>query len=92
MQVFLRLGKSMALLFWALVLVNLVSPLAQPFAPLLNACGVLVLLVHALELFFYRVRLQQHAPFWWHCLAVMLFGVFHLRGLSQAVIPEAEHA
>lgn len=92
MQIFLRVGKLLALLFWGLVLANLLSPLAQPFAPLLNTCAGLVLLVHVVELFFYRVRVRQHTPLWWHYLAVMLFGVFHLRSLSQPVSQEAEHA
>lgn len=92
MRFLLRLGKLLALLFWALVLVNLLVSFAKPFGVLLHLAGALVLLIHGLELLLFKARLEQRPRFWWERLQVLLFGVFHLFGLPPVTRPEAEYA
>jgi putative membrane protein len=91
MRVFLRLGKLLALLFWALVLVNLFASFAKPFGLLLQAAGALILLIHGLELLLFKARLENRPRLWLERLQVLLFGVFHLLGLPPTALPEAEH-
>lgn len=92
MRVFLRLGKLLALLFWALVLVSFFASFAKPFAELLHLAGALVLLIHALELVLFNARLAQRPRLGLERLQVMLFGIFHLFGLPSVTMSEAEHA
>ena len=92
MRVFLRLGKLLALLFWALVLVNLLVNFAKPFGVLLHLAGALVLLIHGFELLLFKVRLAQRPRPWWERLQVLLFGVFHLFGLPTVTLAEVDHA
>jgi putative membrane protein len=90
MRVFLLVGKLSALLFWALVLVNLFAGFAKPFGLLLQITGALVLVVHALELLLFKTRLRQCPKPWLDRLQVMLFGVFHLYGLPPVAAVEVE--
>lgn len=92
MRVFLRLGKLLALLFWALVLVNLLASFAQPFGLLLHLAGALVLLMHGLELLLFKARLAQRPRPWLERLQVLLFGAFHLFGLPPVTLAEVDHA
>jgi putative membrane protein len=92
MRAFLRLGKLLALLFWALVLVNLLDSFTQPFALLLHVAGALVLLIHGLELLLFKARLQQRPQPGLERLQVLLFGVFHVFGLPPLTQAEVEHA
>lgn len=92
MRVFLRLGKLLALLFWALVLINLLASFAKPFDVLLYLGGALVLLIHGLELLLFKAQLEQRPRLWLDRLQVLLFGAFHLFSLPPATQAEAEHA
>jgi putative membrane protein len=92
MRVFLRLGKLLTLLFWALLLVNQLVGFTQPFALLLQVTGGVVLLAHALELRLFKSRLHNRPKPWLDRLQVMLFGVFHLYGLAPVAAVEVEHA
>lgn len=92
MRVFLRLGKLLALLFWALVLVNLLASFTQLFGLLLHVVGALVLLIHGLELLLFKARLVQRPRRGLESLQVLLFGVFHLFGLPLVPLAEVEHA
>lgn len=91
MRVFLRVGKLITLLFWALVLVSWFAGFAKPFGLLLQVTGALVLLAHALELLVFKSRLQHRPKPWLDRLQVMLFGVFHLYALAPAAA-EVDHA
>ena len=90
MRIFLRLGKVLALLFWALVLVNLLANFAKPFGMLLHVAGASVLLIHGLELLLFKTRLTNRPRLWLERLQVLVFGVFHLLGLPPVVVSEAE--
>ena len=90
MRVFLRLGKLLALLFWALLLVNLLVSFAKPFGVLLHLAGALVLLLHGLEFLLFKARLAQRPRLWLELLQVLLFGAFHLLGLPPVAVSEAE--
>ena len=92
MRVFLRLGKLLALLFWALVLVNLLASFAKPFGVFLHLAGALVLLIHGFELLLFKARLAQRPRPWLERLQVLLFGVFHLFGLPPVTLAEVDHA
>lgn len=92
MRVFLWLVKLLTLLFWALVLTNQWVGFTQPFALLLQVAGVVVLLAHVFELWWFKSRLQNRPKPWLDRLQVMLFGVFHLYDLAPTAVVEAEHA
>ncbi|MCY1279865.1 hypothetical protein D9M69_320770 [compost metagenome] len=99
MKIVLGLGKALALLFWLVVLVNLFTPFAQPFAWLLHLCGATLLLLHGLELALFGARLQGRANLAWERAQVLLFGILRLLELPEpsatepeAVIAEVSHA
>lgn len=101
MSKFLGVGKVLAVLFWGLTLINLVEPLVQPFALLLQLAGALILLIHGLELWLFDQRIRRCSRPGLERAQVMLFGIFHALALpvGQALeCPageeqlEAEHA
>ncbi|MCJ7957440.1 MULTISPECIES: DUF1145 domain-containing protein [unclassified Pseudomonas] len=90
MKVFWGLGKFLTLLFWVVVVVNLLRPLANPFHLLVSLAGSLLLLTHLLELLLFNSSLKHRAHPWRDRLQILLVGMFHVRGLSApAVIDEA---
>lgn len=84
---FWRLGKFLTLLFWLVVLVNLLHPLIHPLNLLLKLAGNLLLLTHLLELILFNGSLKGRVHRWRDRLQILLFGVFHLQ-----TVPEANHA
>ncbi|MGE7957656.1 DUF1145 domain-containing protein [Pseudomonas sp. NPDC089530] len=92
MKVFWGLGKVLALLFWLLVLVNLVDPLVHPIHLLVNLTGGVLLLVHLLELLLFNGRLKGRAHPWRDRLQILLTGIFHLQTLKAAKPEEVSHA
>lgn len=92
MKTFLTLGKVLTALFWGVLLANLLQPFAQPFALLLNGAGAFILLIHALELWFFDKRIAACSKPAQERVQVMLFGVFQLLGLpaEQAAVVVAE--
>lgn len=84
MKTFLTLGKALTALFWGVVVANLLQPFAQPFALLLNSAGTFILLVHALELWFFDKRIAACPTPVQERVQVMLFGIFQLLGLPTA--------
>jgi putative membrane protein len=87
MKVLWRLGKFLTLLFWLVVLVNLLNPLIHPLHLLVKLAGNLLLLMHLLELVLFNSSLKRRAHRWRDRLQILLFGVFHLQ-----TIPETNHA
>lgn len=81
MKLFLTVGKVLTALFWGVVLANLLQPFAQPFTLLLNAAGVFILLVHALELWLFDKRIAASAQPAQARIQILLFGVFQLLGM-----------
>jgi len=95
MKTFLTLGKVLTALFWGVVLANLLQPFAQPFALLLNGAGAFILLIHALELWFFDKRIAACPKPALERVQVMLFGIFQLLGLpaeqaAVAAVAESE--
>lgn len=87
MKVYWGLWKFLTLLFWLLAVVNLLSPLINPFHLLLNFAASLLLLTHLLELVLCNRSLRGRAHPWRDRLKILQSGVFHLQ-----TIPERKHA
>ncbi|MDH4560701.1 DUF1145 domain-containing protein [Pseudomonas sp. BN411] len=92
MRLFMGLGKVVALLFWLVVVVNLVSPFAKPFDMLLNGAGILLILVHLFEIMLFNSLLRGRANPWLDRLQLLLFGIFHLLGIPRHGAKESGHA
>ncbi|QEY61826.1 DUF1145 domain-containing protein [Metapseudomonas lalkuanensis] len=92
MRLFMGLGKVVALLFWLVVIVNLVSPFAKPFDMLLSGAGILLILVHLFEITLFNSLLRGRANPWLDRLQLLLFGVFHLLGIRRHGAKESGHA
>ena len=97
MKVFWGLGKFLTLLFWVVVVVNLITPLINPFHLLVNLAGSLLLLTHVLELLLFNGSVKARAHPWRDRLQILLVGMFHVRGLSAPAAvnqtnKEANHA
>lgn len=98
MRMIARLGKLLATLFWCVVLVNLVSPYAQPFAQLLTLAGVAVLGLHLAELLLFNALLREQPRVAVERAKVLAFGMFHVWSLpaaetaAEAVPTNAEEA
>ena len=90
MKVFWGLGRLLTLLFWLVVLVNLVVPFVHPLHLLVNVAGAFLLVLHLLELLLFRASFRGRPASGRDRLRVLLFGVFHLQTLPTA--PEASHA
>ncbi|ROM70223.1 hypothetical protein BK654_28220 [Pseudomonas brassicacearum] len=90
MKVFWGLGRLLTLLFWLVVLVNLIMPFVYPLHGLVNIAGAMLLAVHLLELLFFRASFRGRPSPGRDRLRVLLFGLFHLQTIPTA--PEASHA
>jgi putative membrane protein len=92
MKVLWRLGKFLTLLFWLVVVVNLLNPLIHPFHLLIKLAGNLLLLTHLLELILFNRNLKGRAHRRRDRLQILLFGVFHLQTIPAQAVSEANHA
>lgn len=95
MKTIARLGKLLATLFWCVVLANLISPFAQPFAPLLNLAGMAMLGLHLAELALFKAELGVQSNLMTERAKVLAFGIFHIWSLPSAEAkaePETESA
>jgi putative membrane protein len=90
MKVFWGLGRLLTLLFWLVVLTNLVLPFIYPLHLLVNLAGALLLALHLLELLLFRACFRGLPAPGRERLRVLLFGIFHLQTLPTAA--EASHA
>ncbi|WP_157699364.1 DUF1145 domain-containing protein [Pseudomonas sp. M30-35] len=77
MKVILSVGAVLTLLFWGVVVGNLVAPFAQPFSMLLNIAGALVAAAHIVELWYFQSALQQSSTPWLCRAKILVLGVFH---------------
>lgn len=87
MKSVLSLAKVLTLLFWALIIINLVRPFDQPFNSLLQVAGVVLVLLHVVELYGYRKRLAGTAKPGWAWLQTLVFGVFYVYPLAALPAP-----
>ena len=92
MKVLWRLGKVLTLMFWLVVLVNLVHPLISPFRVLVDLAGSMLLLTHLLEVMLFNGSLQGRAHPWRDRAQILLFGMFHLQVLPLPTREERHHA
>ncbi|WP_070887922.1 DUF1145 domain-containing protein [Pseudomonas sp. D1-3] len=84
MKIISGLGKLLATLFWCVVLANLISPYAQPFAQLLTVAGVAVLGLHLAELMLFNDVLRAQPRVTVERAKVLAFGIFHIASLPAA--------
>ncbi|MBM6442688.1 DUF1145 domain-containing protein [Pseudomonas mohnii] len=92
MKVFWGLGKLLTLLFWSVVLVNLLTPFIYPLHLLVNLAGCLLAGLHLLEIVFCFRSLRGRAHPWRDRLNILFFGVFHLQTIPAPTAPKASHA
>ena|SRR5476649_1161273 len=97
MKVFWGLGKFLTLMFWVVVVVNLFTPLINPFHLLVSLAGSLLLLTHLLELLLFNGSVKNRAHPWRDRLQILLVGMFHVQSFSAPepandVNKEANHA
>ncbi|WP_028622480.1 DUF1145 domain-containing protein [Pseudomonas sp. Ant30-3] len=92
MKVFWGLGKLLTLLFWLVVLVNLLSPFVYPLHQLINAAGAGLAVLHLLEAVFCLRSLRGRPHPWRDRLNILFFGVFHLQTLQAPTASKAPHA
>ncbi|NWB84960.1 DUF1145 domain-containing protein [Pseudomonas gingeri] len=92
MKVLWGLGKVLTLMFWLVVLVNLVHPLISPFRVLVDLAGSMLLLTHLLEIMLFNGSLRGRAHPWRDRAQILLFGMFHLQILPLPTREEHQHA
>ena len=77
-------AHALVLLFWGLLLANLLTPMSQPFAGLLQLSGAAMLLLNLLAVAFHHQLLKRQPGSWRHRLLVLLFGALQLPASSRA--------
>jgi len=92
MKVLWGLGKVLTLLFWLVVLVNLVTPLISPFHMLVSLAGSLLLLTHLLEVLLFNGSVRERAHPWQDRARILVFGIFHVQMLPLPSREEVSHA
>jgi len=91
MKVFWGLGKILTLGFWAVVLINQLVLLPNPFDVLINLAGGLLLVIHIMQLFFFNGSLRGRKHPWTDRLKIVFFGIFHLQSIGRRKA-EVHHA
>lgn len=92
MKVLWGLGKLLTLLFWSVVLINLLMPFVHPLHLLVNLAGGLLGILHLLEALLCYRSLRGRAHPWLDRLKILFFGVFHLQTIPATTAPKASHA
>lgn len=92
MKVIWGLGKLLTLLFWLVVLANLVMPFVYPLHQLVNLAGGVLASIHLLEAVFCFRSLRGRSHPWRDRLKILFFGVFHLQTLPAPTASKASHA
>ncbi|WP_433885134.1 DUF1145 domain-containing protein [Pseudomonas vranovensis] len=78
MQGLLGLAKALTVVFWWVVLVNLLIPLEHPFHLLINVAGAALLGLHLLEVLMFNGCLRERSHRWFDRLQILLVGIFHV--------------
>ncbi len=89
---FWGLGKLLTLLFWLVVLVNLLIPFINPLHLLVSMAGALLAVIHLLEVLLCNRSLKGRAHPWRDRLKILFFGVFHLQTIPAPAAQGASHA
>ncbi|AWM90647.1 hypothetical protein DJ564_07325 [Pseudomonas sp. 31-12] len=92
MKVIWGLGKLLTLLFWLVVLVNLLMPFVNPLHQLVDLAGGVLASLHLLEAVLCFRSLRGRAHPWRDRLKILFFGVFHLQTLPAPTASKASHA
>ncbi|WP_095146785.1 MULTISPECIES: DUF1145 domain-containing protein [unclassified Pseudomonas] len=92
MKVFWGLGKWLTLMFWLVVLINLIQPFTNPIHLMVNLVGSLLLLTHLLELVLFNRNLKTRPHPWRDRLQVLVVGIFHVQTIATSDSTEASHA
>ena len=92
MKVFWGLGKLLTLLFWLVLLVNLLIPFVHPLHLLVNLAGSVLAGLHLLEALLCYRSLRGRAHPWLDRLKIVIFGVFHLQTIPAPTASKASHA
>ena len=91
MKGLLTLGKIFTVVFWWVVLVNLLIPQEFPFNQLISIAGATLLGLHLLEVLFFNGCLRGRSHRWFDRLQILLVGIFHIVSIP-APRQESSHA
>lgn len=83
----LGVAKALMLLFWWLVVLNLLSPFPRPFSPWLNLLGACVLMLHLFEVLVFNDLLRPRAHRWLDRAQILVLGMFHVQSLPRLPKP-----
>ncbi|WP_460418328.1 DUF1145 domain-containing protein [Pseudomonas sp. microsymbiont 2] len=83
MAFILGLGKVLTVAFWGVVLFNLFMPQPLPLNLLINAAGIVLLALHALEVLFFNGCLRERSHRWFDRLQILLTGIFHVMSIPK---------
>ncbi|WP_194789317.1 DUF1145 domain-containing protein [Pseudomonas sp. UFMG81] len=83
MKFILGLGKVLTVLFWWVVLFNLLMPQPLPLNLLINATGIVLLTLHVLEVLFFNGSLRGRSHRWFDRLQILLTGIFHVMSIPK---------
>lgn len=87
MKFILGLGKALTVVFWWVVLFNLLKPQPLPLNLLINAAGILLLALHVLEVLFFNGSLRGRSHRWFDRLQILLTGIFHVMSIPRPQEP-----
>ena len=82
----LSAGKTGLCVFWLALLLSWSAPVAKPFAVLLGGLVVMLVLTHLLIVFLAGGQLGWRRTAWTDRLQLLLFGAFHLLGITPASV------
>lgn len=85
MKFILGLGKALTVVFWWVVLVNLLMPQPSPLHLLINAAGIVLLGLHVLEVLCFNASLRERSHRWFDRLQILLTGIFHVMSIPRPV-------
>lgn len=77
----LGLFKLLMVLFWWLVVANLLMPMVWPFRAWINLAGAVMLVLHILEMMAFKGRLRDRTHPGLDRLQILLLGIFHVQSL-----------
>lgn len=83
MKFILGLGKALTVVFWWVVLFNLLLPQPVPLNLLINAAGIVLLSLHVLEVLFFNGSLRGRSHRWFDRLQILLTGIFHVMSIPR---------
>lgn len=84
MKFILSLGKLLTIVFWGVVLYNQMVPQPVPLNLLINATGLMLALLHLLEMLVFNASLRGRSHRWFDRLQILLTGIFHIMSIPRA--------